>query len=196
LQAYRRIADDVMPRASGALQRYSSPSGGGFYAAATENNRSAAHERAISIPVALGRPLSEVVRPPQMPSSSAVEIWALLRDIQAPAEPSTRVRVFVNRDSVDPTTRAADPHYVTCLSFFGAGHGAHRAHHSGHHGHDAQSPSGTTCVSIDLTPALTRIRGTKQFRTDKIAVQLLPICRYGNSATSVVRPRRVEIAIL
>ena len=204
LQAYRRLADNVMPRANGALQRYGSPSAGGFYAAAAENDRSAAHERSISIPVALGRPLSEVIRPVQMLSSPAPErrrerqqIWALLRDIQPPAEPSTRVRVFVNRDGVDPSARAADPHYVTSLSFFGAGHGDHRAQHNAHHGHDMpSSSSGTTCISVDLTAALTRIRGTRQFRTDKIVVQLMPICRYANSATSVVRPRRVEIAIL
>jgi tyrosinase len=204
LQAYRRLADNVMPRANGALQRYGLASGEGFYAAAAENNRSAAHARAISIPVALGRPLSDVIKPAQTPSSLTAErrrdrqkIWAVLRDIQPPADPSTRVRVFVNRDGVDPNARAADPHYVTSLSFFGAGHSDHRAQHHGHHGHSARpSSSGTTCVSVDLTPALTRIRGTRGFRTDKVVVQLLPICRYGNSATSVVRPRRVEIAIL
>jgi tyrosinase len=204
LQAYRRLADNVMPRANGALQRYGLPSGGGFYATAAENTRSAAHARAIGIPVALGRPLSEVIKPVQMPSSPGAEhrrarqkIWAVLRDIEAPAEPSTRVRVFVNRDGVDPGARAADPHYVTSLSFFGAGHSDHRAQLHGHHGHSARpSSSDTTCVSVDLTPALTRIRGTRGFRTDKIVVQLLPICRYGNSVTSVVRPRRVEVAIL
>ena len=115
----------------------------------------------------------------------------------APAEPSTRVHVFVNRDGISPAARAADPHYVTTLSFFGAGHGDHRAQHHGHQGRHAAPPApATTCVSVDLTPALSRIRSTRQFRTDKIVVQLLPICRYGSAATSVVRPRRVEIAIL
>ena len=35
-------------------------------------------------------------------------------------------------------------------------------------------------ISVDLTPALTRLRGTRYFRTDKITVQLLPICRRAN----------------
>jgi tyrosinase len=203
LQAYRRLAESAMPRANGSLQRFGLPAGGGFYAAAAENNRAAAHERSISIPVNLGRQLSEIVKPTPMPASATErprdgqKIWATLRDVQAPTEPSTRVRVFVNRDGVDTGARAGDPHYVTSLSFFGAGHGAHDAHgQHGHHSHHRTPAAATTSVCVDLTPALARIRGSRQFRTDKIVVQLMPICRYGNSVTSVVRPRRVEIAIL
>jgi hypothetical protein len=203
LQAYRRLADSAMTRANGSLQHFGASSGVGFYAAAVNNDRAAAHERSISIPVALGRQLSEVINPPQAPASPAErrrdrqQVWAMLRDVQAPADPSTRVHVFVNRDGVDARARAGDPHYATSLSFFGVGHGAHdaRGQHGHHSHHRAQAPA-TTSVCVDLTPALTRIRGTRQFRTDKIVVQLMPICRYGNSTTSVVRPRRVEIAIL
>ena len=82
------------------------------------------------------------------------------------------------------------------MSFFGAGHGDHHAQ-AGHGSHHAQpAPAGATSVSIDLTPALARLRGTRYVRTDTLTVQLLPICRRANPATSVVRPRRVEIAIL
>ena len=123
-------------------------------------------------------------------------IWAVLRDCEAPTEPSTRVRVFVNREGVDAGARSADPHYVTSLSFFGAGHGDHHAQHHGHGGHQAQPASSSTSISVDLTPALSRLRGTRHLRSDQIVVQLMPICRYANKSTSVVRPRRVEIAIL
>ena len=203
LRAYRQLADDASARANGALQRVGNPGGGYFYIAAADNNRAAAHQRAIGIPVSLGRPLSDVMRPaPETGSPVAGRdrqcIFAVLRDIQAPADPSTRVRVFVNRDGIDARVRPSDPHYVTSLSFFGAGHGAHDAggQHDHHAGHRAQAAPATTCVSIDLAPTLSRLYGNRPARTDKIVVQLLPFCRYGNAATSVVRPRRVEIAIL
>jgi tyrosinase len=200
LQAYRRLGESASPR-PGGLQRYGSPSGGAFYVAAADNNQAAAHERAISIPVSLGRPLSEIIKDGPMAAASSAGrrrnrqcVWAVLRDCEAPTDPSTRVRVFVNREGVDPGARAADPHYVTSMSFFGAGHGDHRAQHS--HDLQAQPSTGGTSVSVDLTPALSRLRGTKYLRTDKVTVQLMPICRSGNKSTSVVRPRRVEIAIL
>lgn len=205
LRAYRQLADSTAARANGALRRVGPPGGGGFYVAATDNDRAAAHERAIGISVPLGRPLSKVVRPAPLPSPSAAgrrrdrqRVFAVLRDIEAPTEPSTRVRVFVNRDGVDAAAGAADPHYVTCLSFFGAGHGAHdtNGRHGRHTSRPAQAAVATTSVSIDLTPALSRLHGTRHLRTDKVVVQLMPICRYGNALTSIVRPRRVEIAIL
>jgi tyrosinase len=203
LQVYRRFAGNPVQASSGGLRRYGLSSGQGFYAAAVENNRAAAHERAISIPVSLGRPLSEIIKPAAMASASAADrrryrqcIWAVLRDCDAPADPSTRVRVFVNREGIDGSARSSDAHYVTTLSFFGAGHGGHHAQ-AGHGSHQAQpAASGGTSLSIDLTPALARLRGTKYVRTDTLTVQLLPICRHANPATSMVRPRRVEIAIL
>ncbi len=202
LQAYRRFAGNAVQPSAG-LQRYGMASGSGFLAAAADNDRAAAHERAISIPVSLGRPLSEILKPGPMASASAADrnrdrqcIWAVLRDCDAPTDPSTRVRVFVNREGAARGARAGDAHYVTTMSFFGAGHGDHHAQ-AGHGSHHAQPPpAGATSVSIDLTPALARLRGTRYVRTDTLTVQLLPICRRANPATSVVRPRRVEIAIL
>ena len=111
-------------------------------------------------------------------------IWATLRDCDAPTDPSTRVRVFVNRDGVDPRARSSDPHYVTSLSFFGAGHGDHHAQHTGH---DGMPAGGSTCISMDLTPALARLRSTRYAQTDRITIQLLPVCRSGNRSTSVMR---------
>jgi hypothetical protein len=103
--------------------------------------------------------------------------------------------VFVNRDGVDTRARSSDPHYVTSLSFFGANHGDHHAQHAGTGG-GSMSAGGSTCVSIDLTPALTRLRGTRYAQTDRITIQLLPVCRRADRSTSTVRPRRVEVAIL
>jgi tyrosinase len=204
LRTYRQLGDNAVPRTTGALHRVGLPSGGAFYVASAENDRAAAHERSISIPVPLGRPLSEVIKGGPMAAASPLErrrdrqrVYAVLRDCEAPTEPTTRVRVFVNREGVDTSARSSDPHYVTTLSFFGAGHGDHHAQHGGQHGNHAQPAiGGSTSISLDLTPALTRIRTTKQFRTDKIVVQIMPHCRYANPATSVVRPRRVEVAIL
>ncbi len=118
-----------------------------------------------------------------------------MRDCEAPTDPGTRVGVFVNRDGVESPTRVSDPHYVTTMSFFGAGHGDDHAQHAGHGGAQSASGGGTS-MSLDLTPALARLRGTRHFRTDKITIQLLPFCRHGNPETSVTRPRRIEIAIL
>jgi tyrosinase len=201
LQVYRRYAGSPIAPARG-LSRYGTGAGRGFYAAAVDNSQAAAHERAISIAVPLGKPLSEIVRPAPMASASPAErrhdrqcIWATLRDCEAPTDPSTRVRVFVNRDGVDTRARSSDPHYVTSLSFFGANHGDHHAQHAGTGG-GSMSAGGSTCVSIDLTPALTRLRGTRYAQTDRITIQLLPVCRRADRSTSTVRPRRVEVAIL
>ncbi len=170
--------------------------------AAAENNRAAAHERAISIPVPLGQPLADVIKAEPMAAVPTADrrrdrqrVFAVLRDCDAPSDPGTRVRLFVNREGVDTRARSGDPHYVTTMSFFGAGHGDDHAQHGGHEGH-VQTGGGSTSMSVDLTPALTRLRGTRQFRTDRITLQLLPICRHANPATSITRPRRVEIAIL
>ncbi len=72
LQAYRRLGESVLPR-SGGLQRFSSQTGAGFYAAAADNHQAAAHERAISIPVPLGRPLSDLLKPGPMAAASPME---------------------------------------------------------------------------------------------------------------------------
>lgn len=199
LDVYRRLADQALPRANGALQRVRSPAGSGaFYMAAANNDRAAAHERSISIAVPLGRPLADVVKaesiaPASERNRSRQRVFAVMRDCEAPTDPSTRVGVFVNREGVESPTRVSDPHYVTTMSFFGAGHGDDHAQHGGHGG--VRSASGTS-MSLDLTHALARLRGTRHFRTDKISIQLLPFCRHGNSETSVTRPRRVEVAIL
>ena len=117
LSVYRRLADAALPRANGALQRVRAPAGGGaFYMAATNNDRSAAHERSISIPVSLGQPLAEVIKPAPTPTASAADrrrdrqcVWAVLRDCEAPTDPSTRVRVFVNREGADPRAALERP---------------------------------------------------------------------------------------
>lgn len=201
LSTYRKVADNALPRAKGSLQRVGLPSGGAFYMAAADNERAASHGRSISIEIPLGRPLGDIIKSGPMASASPAErrrdrqcVFAVLRDCPAPTDPSTRVRVFVNREGVDPRVRSDDPHYVTSMSFFGADHGDHHAQHGGH-GTPA-TPGGSTSVSVDLTATLGRLRGTRQFRTDKITLQLMPICRHGNADTSVTRPRRVEIAIL
>ncbi len=201
LNVYRRLGDQVLPRANGVLQRVRAPDGGGvFYMAASNNERAASHQRAINVSVPLGLPLSDVYRPspavmePAEQRRQRQRVYALLRDCDAPTDPGTRVRVFVNRNDTDPRVRPDDPHYVTTMSFFGtehmSGHGAHAQH-----GHGAGAMPGSN-TSIDLTPTLSRLQGTRAMQADRITVQLLPICPSADPQVSMVRPRRIEIAIL
>jgi tyrosinase len=136
----------------------------------------------------------------------------VLRDIEPPKDPKTRVRVYINREGLLPNTRMDDPHYVTSLSFFGTEHMDHsstpaptplpssssHSHHS-HHGMSSSptpTPVAGGAASIDLTAALARLSGTRYFRSDKLVVQLQPVCPGGDTAGSAVRARRVEIAVI
>jgi hypothetical protein len=204
LTAYRRLGDRTLPRANGVLQRVRAPGGGGaFYVAAANNDRAASHGRSVSVTVPLGVPIAEVFRPastgaPAAGRRSRQRVYAVLRDCDAPADPGTRVHVFINRDGADPRGQAGDPHYVTSMSFFAASHVDHGAGVGAHaqHGHNAGGSAPSASSSIDLTPALSRLHGTRSSRTDRITVQFMPICPSADPQVSTVRPRRVEIAIL
>jgi tyrosinase len=203
LAVYRRMGDRMLPRANGGLQRVRAPSGGAFFMAAANNDRAGSHQQAVSVTVPLGLPLTEALRPMAPRGASGGErrmqqrVYAVLRDCDAPADPSTRVRVFVNRGGADPRAGSGDPHYATTMSFFGAGHAEHGgADHNEHIGHTVSGGAPGAASSIDLTQALSRLRGTRAFQSDRITLQLMPICPRADPRTSTVRPRRVEIAIL
>ena len=115
-------------------------------------------------------------------------VWAVLRDIEAPLDATTRVRVFTNCHQLSPRTPLHDPSYTTSLSFFGGEH----AHHDG----GAARGGGGFSACVDLTPELSRLDHPRSLRADRLTVQLLPHCSNGEANVSNIRPRRVEVVIL
>ncbi len=203
LDAYRRLSG-ALPNSMRALSRIELPSGGALQMAAVSNEQAASRERPVGVTVSLGRPLSELIRPAPSaagePSSSAAPrvrqcIWAIIRDIDAPTDLTTRVRVFCNRDGLSPATQLSDEHYVTSLSFFGIGHSHQSPSNASAHSHHGHGAKRSAPVCVDLTPCLSRIRDRSQFRDDKIVVQFMPVCQNGTPG-SVVRPRRVEVVVI
>ena len=81
-----------------------------------------------------------------------------------------------------------DPSYATSWSFFGGEHAGHDALAQG-------SGADGVSVCIDLTPALTRM-DARNYRGDRITVQLLPNGANSEAHVSRVRPRRVEIVVV
>jgi tyrosinase len=208
LQAYRRFDTDTLPRSIRGAHRVPLAGGGAWHIACAENGETASRERPVSIPVSFGRPIGDYIKSNALASARLYTegsaerqcVWAVLRDIEPPKDPMTRVRVFINRDGLSPSTRMDDPHYVTSLSFFGAEHMNHASspphdHHAQHHSH-AATPVVGGAASIDLTTALARMSGTRHFRSDRLVVQLQPTCPNGDWQASAVRARRVEVAII
>lgn len=207
LLAYRRLSQDTLSRPARTLRRVELGGGGALYMAAAESDAMGSRERPVAIPVMLGRPLGDVLNPAALAAVRAPRqgkrerhvtrqcVWATMRDIEPPRDPNTRVRVFVNCSDLSPGTPLSDPSYVTSLSFFGAEHMMHAGAGGAHAAHAQMGPGGA-CVSVDLTPALARMSRTKSFHDDKIVVQMMPVCAQGDAAGSIVRPRRVEIAII
>ena len=212
LESYRRFNTDTLPRSMRGAQRVALPGGGGWHIACAESSDTATRDRPVGIPVSFGRPISDFVKPSALASTRLYTngsddrqcVWAVLRDIEPPKDPKTRVRVYINREGLLPNTRMDDPHYVTSLSFFGTEHMEHSSESSSsshsHHAHHGMSPSPTPvaggAASIDLTAALARLSGTRHFRSDKLVVQLQPVCPGGDTAGSAVRARRVEVAVI
>ena len=203
LEAYRRFDTDTLRGTRGA-QRIALAGGGAWHIACADNSDTATRERPIGIPVSFGRPIGDYIKSDALASTRLYTsgsderqcVWAVLRDIEPPKDPRTRVHVYVNREGLAPSTRIDDPHYVTSFSFFGA---EHMQHGSGSHGMASMSSSVPVeggCATIDLTAALARFSGTRHFRNDKLVVQLKPVCPGGNTADSAVRARRVEIAVI
>ena len=136
LLEYRRMPEGTLPRSARDLRRITTPSGRTFFMAGADNDQAASRERPVGVAVALGRPLSEVVRSdasvsarPQGQKRARQRVWAVIRDMDTPSDTSTRVRVFVNCGELSPGTPVTDPTYVTSLSFFASGHMDHGAHH-------------------------------------------------------------------
>jgi tyrosinase len=197
LRAYRQFGPDLLACATGGQSEIPLRSGGAIYMAMAENRQTATRDRPIGISVPLGRPLGGIVgsgamayrpdRPGRVRDRRYV--WAVLRDIAPPPDASTRVRVFCNCQELSPRTRLDDPSYTTSLSFFGGHHGGRGT--GGHHG--GRTAHGVSAC-IDLTPVLARMNGV--LRSDRLTVQLLPMCASSESRASAVRPRCVEIVVI
>jgi tyrosinase len=195
LRDYRRLDARAFASAGAGLRRVDLHEGRTLLVAAAENQQIASRDRPITIPVPLGRPLGEVVGSqafafrPDRPDLKMHRryVWAVLRDIEGPLDPTTRVRVFANCESLSPRTPLHNPSYATSLSFFGGEH----AHHDG-----GNARAGGLSVCVDLTPVLARMDHPQALRSDRLAVQLLPHCSNQEFNVSNVRPRRVEIVIL
>jgi tyrosinase len=207
LEAYRRFDTDTLPRSMRGAQRIALAGGGGWHIACAETTEAASQDRPVSIPISFGRPIGDYIKPDALSSARLYTagtderqcVWAVLRDIEPPKEPVTRVRVYINRDGLSPNVRPDDPHYVTSLSFFGAEHATHAA--SSAHAHHAAASAGSTpvtggAVCVDLSAALARLSGSRHFRSDRLVLQLQPVCPSGDAASSTVRARRVEVVVL
>jgi tyrosinase len=195
LRDYRRLEGRTFASVGAGLQRVDLREGRTLLVAAAENEQVAARDRPIEIAVPLGRPLVEIVGGeafafrPDRPDYKKYRryVWAVLRDIEAPLDTTTRVRVFTNCHQLSPRTPLHDPSYTTSLSFFGE-----HAHHDG----SAARSGGGFSACVDLTPALARLAHPRSPRSDRLTVQLLPHCSNREARVSNVRPRRVEIVIL
>ena len=79
-----------------------------------------------------------------------------------------------------------------------AGSSSPHDHHAQHNMPSAPASTPVTggAASVDLTAALARLSGTRHFRSDRLVVQLQPVCPGGDSAGSMMRARRVEVAVL
>jgi tyrosinase len=193
LNDYRRLDPRALASAGPGLQWIDLRDGRTLLVAAAENEQIASRDRPIAISVPLGRPLGELVGEqafafrPDKPDYKKYRryVWAVLRDIEAPIDPTTRVRVFTNCHALSPSTPLYNPSYTTSLSFFG-----------GAHAHGGERESGAFSVCVDLTPALARMDHLQSMRADRLNVQLLPHCSSQESRVSSVRPRRVEVVIL
>lgn len=194
LRAYRRLDRRDLASAGSGLQRIELPAGGAVQIAVAHNDRIASRDHPIDISVPLGRPLGEIVGPqafafrPDRPETMKYRryVWAMLRDIEQPIDPSTRLRVFCNNRQLSARTSLSEPGYATSVSFFGT--------HGEHGGNDRSGAGGSVCV--DLTSALARLDDSHGMRSDRLTVQLLPHCSNSEANVSNMRPRRVEIVIL
>jgi tyrosinase len=193
LRAYRGLDPRAFAAAGGGLRRIELPFGGAVQVAVADNHDTASRDRPIAHNVPLGRPLGEIVgaqaialrpdRPDQMRYRRY--IWAVLRDIEAPLDATTRLRVFCNGRALSARSGLDDPGYATSVSYFG-GHGSQAKGHG----------AGGVSVCVDLTPALARMDHRRGLSGDRLSVQLLPHCTDRRAEASRVRPRSVEVVIL
>jgi tyrosinase len=197
IHAYRRVMHEVAPAPGRGARAINLPSGPAYVASAVIDPRG--HATGVTVP--LGRPLSELISlealaQARSPGPGARRgrryVWATLYDMEPPAEPAARVRMFANCGDLAPQTDARNPHYATSMSFFGNEHVEHHAGHGGHHG--GHGAARGVSVLVDLTPTLARIATPRSIHTDKIVVQLQRST--GNAMSASGRPRRVDIAII
>ena len=198
LRAYRQLSSRVLSRPGTGLQQYALATGDAIQVAAAENDQVASRDRPLAVTVPLGRPLGDILGSAAFAQSGGESsgrrarryVWAVIKDIEPPLDATTRVRVFCNCSDLTPRTRLNDPTYATSISFFGSEH----ARHGGGTGHE--TGHGAASVCIDLTPALAKMGHSRQLRSDRVTVQLLPHCTNSEANVSNIRPRRVEVVIL
>ena len=196
LRTFRQFGPDVLSCTRNGQSEIPLRSGGVIRMASAESREIAYRERPVEIPVLLGQPLGDFVGAramgwrPDRPRAvrNRRYVWAVIRGVAQPPDPTTRVRVFCNCHELTPGTRVDDPSYATSFSFFGGHYGAGGG--GGHGGHGA----GSLCV--DLTPALARMDNPRSLRSDRLTVQLLPTCANRDAGLSAVRTRCVEIVVL
>ena len=88
-------------------------------------------------------------------------VLAFIRDVVAPAEGNTEVRVFVNEPDLKPDTSTQKDNYAGSFTFFGGG--------GDHAGHGGQT------YLFDLTETVRRLKLTETDVKNNINVQLMPV---------------------
>jgi tyrosinase len=192
LEAFHALSPDLFSHIASGLIKVQLSTGSGIEIASASNEASASVAQPLSMPVALGRSLTEAIRPAPLPSSASGEpvlaeaeqrVVARIIGLQAPKDPTTRVRIFVNCDYLSPKTPTSDPHYVTSFSFFNS-----------EHMHDEGQVE--TTINVDLTASLSRVARTVGLQGNELIVQLMPVAAKAFTEETEVRPVRVEIAII
>jgi tyrosinase len=200
LRAYRQFGSDVLSCSRESRGAIPLRAGAVLHVAAAENRQTASRERPIEISVPLDRPLAELVRAAAAAARrygrsgtgrhERRHVWAIIRDIDPPADVTTRVHVFCNCEVLSPRVRLDHPNYATSLSFFS---GRHRSQ-SLLQPHARTGHAMGACV--DLTPVLGRMSARQAMRMDRITLQLVPVCAAADARASAVRPRCVEIVVI
>jgi len=191
LRAFREFGQSLLACAgSGGRGEIPLASGASIRVASAQTRHVASRDRPMAVSVPLGAALGEIGgpmamagRPGRTPAGRRY-VFAMLCGIEPPPDITTRVRVYCGGEA-SARMRPGDPGYVTSFGFFG-GNGA-----NAHHGNSRGS---TVC--IDLTPALSRMNGSRAMRGDRLTVQLLPTCRSNAPNAADVRLSRVEIVVI
>lgn len=194
----RRLSSAIRSRIRGRAENVDLPGGGKALLAAAANTEGATRLRPLSVKVALGRKLHEILKPLKLSHSGLrsgrlralrggppQRVLATIRNIALPGDRETRFRVFVNCDYLTIATPITDPHYAGSYAFF-------KPLDLGHT-HGSGSP--TASFTLDITATLDRIRAAGGRDGEQIVVQLVALGKGDEAATKLV-PEKVEIAIL
>lgn len=196
LQALRRIDFNGLATVGSELRRVPLRTGNLALANATRlaDDDVASTVRPLSVPVPMGNDLANLVRPVSLPPSGTIaapavrlqRVMASLLDISPPADPKTKIRVFINCDYLSPTTPISDDHYVTTLAFFGT-----------NEGHAHGESSGQLSFAVDLTETLSKLSRGSGLSGSDIVVQLVPVNdRGGTPEATQLKPDKIVIVVI